>query len=133
MWLPAIVPKSARCDKTTAAMILAVVDEQSKWLQFINSDDERLAFDTMKFLTQMRDGRPKQQINVDDERAREREELEHPRAHFVPSQCRPFLPQPRFLATHVRRNVGRPIEKCYPSEVSDTKHSQTFVKLITCT
>jgi hypothetical protein len=25
----------------------------------------------MKFLTQMRDGRPKQQINVDDEKARE--------------------------------------------------------------
>jgi hypothetical protein len=42
-------------------MILAVVDEQSKWLEFIESDDERIALDAMKFLTQMRDGRPKQQ------------------------------------------------------------------------
>ena len=53
-----------RCDKATAAMILAVVDEQSKWLQFIESDDERVALDAMKFLTQMRDGRPKQAVDV---------------------------------------------------------------------
>src|SRR5215472_16546227 len=64
-----------RCDKSTAAMILAVVDEQSKWLEFIDSDDQRLALDAMKFLTQMRDGRPKQQINVEDEGARNKAEL----------------------------------------------------------
>jgi hypothetical protein len=60
-----------RCDKVTAAMVLAAVDEQSKWLEFIESDDERVALDAMKFLTQMRDGRPKQQINVEDDKARE--------------------------------------------------------------
>jgi len=52
-------------------MVLAAVDEQSKWLEFIESDDERVALDAMKFLTQMRDGRPKQQINVEDDKARE--------------------------------------------------------------
>jgi hypothetical protein len=48
-----------RCDRVTAAMVLAAVDEQSKWRQFINSNDERIALDAIKFLTQMRDGRPK--------------------------------------------------------------------------
>jgi len=42
-----------RCDKVTATMVLAAVVEQSKWLEFVNSDDQRLAFDAMKFLTQM--------------------------------------------------------------------------------
>jgi len=58
-----------RSDKVTATMVLASVVEQSKWLEFVNSDDQRLSFDAMKILTQMRDGRPKQQINVEDERA----------------------------------------------------------------
>ena len=59
-----------RCDKVTAAMILAVVDEQSRWLQFIESEDERVALDAMKFLTQMRDGRPKQPVDMNDARER---------------------------------------------------------------
>ena len=59
-----------RCDKVTAAMILAAVDEQSKWLKFIDSDDERIALDAMKFLTQMRDGRPKQAVDMNDARQR---------------------------------------------------------------
>ena len=62
-----------RCDRATAAMILAVVDEQSKWQQFIESKDERIALDAMKFLTQMRDGRPKQQVAVDDARRAQEE------------------------------------------------------------
>jgi hypothetical protein len=57
-----------RCDKVTAAMVLAAVDEQSKWLEFIDSDDERVALDAMKFLTMMRDGRPRQTVQVDEKR-----------------------------------------------------------------
>ena len=35
--------------------------------------DERIALDSMKFLTQMRDGRPKQQLAVDDSRRAQQE------------------------------------------------------------
>lgn len=52
----------ARIDKVTAAMILAQIDENQIWLRHINSENARISLDALKFLTLMRDGKPKQPL-----------------------------------------------------------------------
>lgn len=52
----------ARIDKVTAATILAQIDENQVWLRHIKSEDARISLDALKFLTLMRDGKPRQPI-----------------------------------------------------------------------
>jgi len=48
-----------------ASEILArVVDERKLWQRILGSQDDRVVLDALKFLVQMRDGRPAQQINM---------------------------------------------------------------------
>ena len=65
----------------TAAEILARADERRIWYRLLHSEDENIALRTIIYLTDRREGRPAQQINVtggimhvspeDIERARE--------------------------------------------------------------
>lgn len=48
--------------KRTAEEILAVVDEVSVWNQLIQSEDSRIQLDTMKYLTDRRDGKAAQTV-----------------------------------------------------------------------
>lgn len=57
-----IVRDSAAGKAVTAAVILAAVDEQALWLQHLNSDDQRIAIDALKYLTDQRDGKATQRI-----------------------------------------------------------------------
>jgi hypothetical protein len=55
---------AARVNPMTAAAILAIADERGKWMRLLRTDDDRVLLATMTFLTQMRDGKPAQRIDV---------------------------------------------------------------------
>lgn len=48
----------------TASELLERADERRIWYRLLNSEDERVVLDAMKFLTSMRDGRPAQRFNI---------------------------------------------------------------------
>ena len=48
----------------TAAEILERADERRIWHRLLNSDDDAIVLRTAMYLTDRRDGRPAQQINV---------------------------------------------------------------------
>jgi hypothetical protein len=48
----------------TAAEILREVGERRLWARALESEEDRVMLDALKFLTTMRDGKPMQQINV---------------------------------------------------------------------
>lgn len=48
--------------KKTAEEILAQVDETSVWNQLIQSEDERIKLDALKYLTDRRDGKAPQAL-----------------------------------------------------------------------
>jgi hypothetical protein len=60
LWFAEMLPPDEIAFDSDVYLLLprTAVDEESKWRQFINSKDERIALDALKFLTQMRDGRP---------------------------------------------------------------------------
>jgi hypothetical protein len=51
-------------DKWSAAQVLASADERKLWARVLDSEDDRIVLDALKFLVVMRDGKPVQQINV---------------------------------------------------------------------
>ena len=48
----------------TAAELLERANEPRIWYRLLNSQDDRVVLDAVKFLTSMRDGKPAQRINV---------------------------------------------------------------------
>jgi hypothetical protein len=48
----------------SAAEILERADERSIWYRLLHSDDEAIVLRTVMYLTDRREGRPAQQINV---------------------------------------------------------------------
>ena len=48
----------------SAAELLERADERRIWYRLLNSQDDRVVLDAVKFLTSMRDGKPAQRINV---------------------------------------------------------------------
>ena len=54
-------------DRVTAAEILATQDECKLWDRMLNCDDDRLALDALKYLTDRRDGKSYQAANPSSE------------------------------------------------------------------
>lgn len=50
--------------RATANAILGAVNEQNIWERLLRSDSERIVLETMKYLTDRRDGKPVQSINA---------------------------------------------------------------------
>ncbi len=49
----------------SAAVVLGLVDESAKWLDLLNQKDPWLRFRVMVYLTDRRDGKPKQAVELD--------------------------------------------------------------------
>jgi len=56
-------------------MILASVDKGRLWAKHLSSEDSRIALDALKYLTDRRDGKAPQAIEVNDKRKSSRERL----------------------------------------------------------
>ena len=52
--------------KTTAAIILEGIDEERLWHSFLKSENEGVALEAAKYLTDRRDGKPRQTMDVDN-------------------------------------------------------------------
>lgn len=50
--------------KVMAEEILGCVDEKALWGGLLSSEDERIRLDTLKYLTDRRDGKPRQTIEA---------------------------------------------------------------------
>lgn len=48
--------------KVLAEQILGSIDEQAAWQRLLNSEDERVALESLKYLTNRRDGCPPQAV-----------------------------------------------------------------------
>ena len=48
--------------KDTAALILSEINEHGAWFELLKEDDPRIRLDALKYLTDRRDGRPKQAV-----------------------------------------------------------------------
>jgi hypothetical protein len=46
------------------ALLLSLINAQSKWLALANSDDERIALETLKYLTDRAYGKARQSIEA---------------------------------------------------------------------
>lgn len=53
--------------KVLAEGILAAIDEKAIWVTLLKSKDERIRLDTLKYLTDRRDGRAPQGVNFTEE------------------------------------------------------------------
>lgn len=51
----------------SAALILAEINANKKWIELANSEDESIAFQVLKFLTEQAHGKAKQTIGGDPE------------------------------------------------------------------
>lgn len=56
---------TAANEAVSAAAILQTADEMRQWLDLLNSESDSVRLETMKYLTDRRDGRPKQALQVD--------------------------------------------------------------------
>lgn len=83
-----IVRASAAGKAVTAALILASVDEQGLWAKHLLSEDEKVSLDALKYLSDKRDGKAKQSLDVKathEMSARTEDEL----SFFVANGCWP--------------------------------------------
>lgn len=51
--------------KSAAAEILGTIDELQHWTALLNHSNPRIRLDTLKYLTDRRDGKPKQAVDID--------------------------------------------------------------------
>jgi hypothetical protein len=54
----------AKLPKDTAALILAKINENQSWIELLESDDLRIRLDALKYLTDRRDGKARQGMDL---------------------------------------------------------------------
>jgi hypothetical protein len=57
-----IKPIADKITRTSAELILSAINERGVWLELVKDDDARIRLDAMKYLTDRRDGKPKQSL-----------------------------------------------------------------------